>query len=71
MLDKLENNAKSNSLHQDALLQKVKLQREKIELIKNPDEFKKLVDALGILLIEIEAHLQQQSCKFAIFIAVI
>lgn len=64
MLNKLENNAKSNSLHHDTLLEKVKMQREKIELIKNPDEFKKLIDMLGILLIEIEAHLQQQSCKF-------
>lgn len=64
MLNKLENIAKSNLVHQDALLQKVKMQRGKIELIKNPDEFKKLIDALGILLIEIEAHLQQQSCKF-------
>lgn len=64
MLNKLEIIAKSNLLHQDTLLQKVKMQRDKIELIKNPDEFKKLIDALGILLIEIEAHLQQQSCKF-------
>lgn len=68
MLNKLENNAKSNPIHQDALLQKVKMQREKIELIKNPDEFKKLIDALGILLIEIEAHLQQQSCKTFVFL---
>lgn len=64
MLNKLENSAKSNSLHQDVLLQKVKMQRDKIEMTKNPDEFKKLIDALSILLIEIEALLQQQSCKF-------
>lgn len=64
MLDKLESSAKSNAVHQDVLLQKVKMQRDKIEMIKNPDEFKKLIDALGILLIEIEALLQQQSCKF-------
>lgn len=66
MLNKLENNAKSDSLHQDALLQKVKYHREKIELITDPDEFTKLIDALDTLLIEIEAHLRQQSCKFDI-----
>lgn len=61
MLNKLEDIAKSNSIHQTALLMKVKTQREKIEVIKNADEFQKLIDALGILLIEIEAQLQQQS----------
>lgn len=63
MLNKLENNAKSNPLHQDALLMKVKMQREKVDVIKNPDEFQKLIDNLGILLIEIEAQLQHQNGK--------
>lgn len=63
MLNKLENNAKSNPLHQDALLMKVKMQREKVDVIKNPDEFQKLIDHVGILLIEIEAQLQHQNGK--------
>lgn len=63
MLDKLENKAKEDPIHQAALLMKVKMQREKFEVIKNPDEFKKLIDAVGILLIEIEAQLQRQSGK--------
>lgn len=42
---------------------KVKMQREKMQVIQSPGEFHKLIDALGILLIEIEAQLQQQSCK--------
>lgn len=61
MLNKLEINAKSNALHQDALLMKVKNQREKVDMIKNPDEFHKLIDSVGILLIEIEAQLQHQN----------
>lgn len=61
MLDKFESNTKANRIHQDALLLKVKLQREKIEVIRSPDEFKKLIDSVGILLMEIEAQLQQQA----------
>ncbi|XP_031616589.1 ganglioside-induced differentiation-associated protein 1 [Contarinia nasturtii] len=61
MLNKFEENAKANPLHQDALLMKVKSQREKFELIKDPDEFQKLIDSVGILLIEIEAQLQHQA----------
>lgn len=64
MLNKFEENAKANPLHQDALLMKVKSQREKFELIKNPEEFQKLIDSVGILLIEIEAQLQHQAGKF-------
>lgn len=63
MLNRLENTAKSDPLHHDTLLMKVKMQREKMQVIQSPDEFHKLIDALGILLIEIEAQLQQQSCK--------
>lgn len=65
MLKKFENSAKSDPVNQDALLMKVKMQREKIQVIKNPDEFQKLIDALRILLIEIEALLQRQACKYS------
>lgn len=63
MLDRLEKEAKTNPLHQDALLMKVKSQRDKFAVIKNPDEFRKLIDIVGILLIEIEAQLQHQDGK--------
>lgn len=63
MLNRLEEKAKSNPLHQDALLMKVRNQRDKFDLIKNPDEFQKLIDIVGILLIEIEAQLQHQDSK--------
>lgn len=63
MLNKLELKAKEDPLHQDALLMKVRKQREKIETIKSPDEFGKLIDSVGILLTEIEAQLQSQSGK--------
>lgn len=63
MLIKLENRAKANALHQAALSMKVKSQREKFELIKNPDEFKKLIDVVENLLNEIEYQLQLQSGK--------
>lgn len=66
MLSKLEDSAKSDPLHEATLLMKVKNQREKIELIKDPDEFKKLIDAVDILLTEIEVLLQQQSGIFFI-----
>lgn len=61
MLNKLENKAKEDPINQAALLMKVKVQREKIEMIKNPEEFKKLINTVGILLTEIEAQLQRQS----------
>lgn len=61
MLNKLEANAKSNPHHQHALLMKVKTQREKIEMIKNPDEFTYLINSVGALLTDIEAQLQRQS----------
>lgn len=61
MLNKLEKKAKENPVHQAALLMKVKMQREKFDLIQNPDEFRKLIDAVGSLLMEIEAQLQHQS----------
>lgn len=64
MLNRLENNAKSNPLHQDALLMKVKMARNKIEAIQNPEEFQKLIDNVSILLIEIEAQLQHQDGTF-------
>lgn len=63
MLNRLENTAKTDPVHRDTLLMKVKMQREKMQVIQSPGEFHKLIDALGILLIEIEAQLQQQSCK--------
>lgn len=68
MLNKLEINAKENRLHQAAaLLMKVKAQREKLEIIKDPDEFQRLIDAVGNLLIEIESQLQNQSGKMIRF----
>lgn len=64
MLKKLENSAKSDPVNQDTLLMKVKMQREKIQVIKDPEEFQTLIDVLKILLMEIEALLQRQSCEF-------
>ncbi|XP_055313359.1 ganglioside-induced differentiation-associated protein 1 isoform X2 [Sitodiplosis mosellana] len=60
MLNRLEDKAKSSPLHEYTLLMKVKNQREKFDVIKNPDEFQKLIDSVSILLIEIEAQLQHQ-----------
>lgn len=76
MLNKLEANAKENRLHQATLLMKVKMQREKFDVIKDSDEFQRLIDAVGNLLIEIESQLQSQSGEMIqfsdiIFISVI
>lgn len=63
MLNKLEENAKENRLHQAALMMKVRAQREKFEVLKDRDEFEKLINAVGNLLTEIETQLQNQSGK--------
>lgn len=63
MLNKLEENAKTNPHHEHTLLMKVKTQREKIEMVRNSDEFKNLINSVDTLSIEIEAQLQRQSVE--------
>lgn len=63
MMDKLIECAEQDPIHRDALLHKVNLYKTKLELIRNPEQFQKLIDAVDGMLIDIELQLERQFRK--------
>lgn len=63
---KMEKFANENPIHRDSLLLKVKMQREKYELIKDAEQFQKLIDTVDIILTDIESHLKRESSKLTL-----
>lgn len=60
MMDKLAAYAEHNPIHRDALLQKVKLYEEKLQMIRDREQFQKLIDAVESILSSVELQLERQ-----------
>lgn len=60
MMDKLAAFAEYNPIHRDALLHKVRLYEEKFEMIRDREQFQKLIDAVESILSGIELLLERQ-----------
>lgn len=63
MMDTLIACAAHDPIHRDALLHKVKLYKDKLEMIRSPEQFQKLIDAVDGMLADIELHLERQFRK--------
>lgn len=63
MISKLEKYAANNPIYKDALLAKARLQKEKHNIIRKPEEFEKLINAVSRVLDDVEIELEHQFSK--------